>query len=53
MIFPGNFDDSEHYLDGGVTYLINMNLQLDARIGLGLNDDAAEFFVGAGVSYRY
>lgn len=43
----------ESYLNGGVTYLINNDLQLDARIGTGLNDNAADLFSGVGFVWRY
>jgi hypothetical protein len=43
----------EHYLNGGYTYLVNNNFQLDARVGCGLNDAATDFFAGAGAAYRY
>jgi hypothetical protein len=43
----------EHYLDGGITYLARNDLQLDLNLGAGLNDRAADFFIGAGLSYRF
>jgi hypothetical protein len=42
-----------HSIDGGVTYLVRENLQLDAAAGAGLSDDAPDWFVTAGVSYRF
>jgi len=42
-----------HSLDGGFTYLLRENLQLDAFAGVGLSDDADDWFAGAGVSYRF
>jgi len=42
-----------HYLNGGVTYLITNNFQLDARVGFGLNDRADDFFTGAGFAVRF
>jgi hypothetical protein len=42
-----------HYADGGLTYLINPNLQLDARIGAGLNSDADDLFAGVGFAVRW
>lgn len=41
-----------HSLDGGFTYVLRENLQLDAAVGVGLNDDADDWFVTAGVSVR-
>lgn len=43
----------QHYLNGGFTYLVNDNFQLDIRLGLGLNAAADDLFAGAGASYRY
>jgi hypothetical protein len=40
-------------LDGGVTYLVADNFQLDFSVGTGLSEAADDFFVGAGVSYRW
>ncbi|QGJ70472.1 Transporter [Planctomycetales bacterium 10988] len=42
----------EHYFNGGLTYLINNDLQLDIRAGTGLNDAALDYFVGTGISIR-
>ena len=39
--------------DTGFTYLIRDNLQFDIAGGIGLSDDADDWFVGAGVSYRF
>jgi len=39
--------------DGGFTYLVSENFQLDALAGVGLSDDAPDWFVGAGVTYRW
>lgn len=44
--------DCAHSLDGGFTYLITENLQIDVRTGFGLNDEADDFFTGIGVSFR-
>lgn len=41
-----------HSLDGGVTYLIQDNLQWDAFVGVGLNDEADDWFIGTGLSFR-
>lgn len=45
--------DAAHYTDVGVTYMINSRVQLDARVGLGLNDEADNAFTGLGVSVLY
>jgi hypothetical protein len=41
-----------HSLDGGVTVLLTERLQLDFAAGAGLNAEAPDWFVGAGVSFR-
>ena len=45
--------ENEHYLNGGLTYLINNDLQFDVRVGWGLNQAAEDFFAGAGLSVRF
>ena len=42
----------QHYYDGGLTYLVTPNLQLDWRAGVGLNDAADGFFTGFGLVIR-
>jgi hypothetical protein len=42
-----------HYLDGGFTYLLSGDLQLDIRAGKGLSRTSSDFFVGAGISIRF
>ncbi len=44
---------SQVSLDGGVTYLVRPNLQLDAYAGAGLPDDAPDWLAGLGVSVRW
>ena len=44
---------AEHFLNGGLTYLVHDNMQLDVRAGFGLNRRADDFFTGAGVTIRY
>jgi hypothetical protein len=41
-----------HSFDTGVTYLLRPNLQLDLAAGVGLSDDAPDWFAGVGVSVR-
>ena len=43
----------QHYLNGGFTYKVTNNFQLDVRAGVGLNRQADDFFTGAGFAYRY
>lgn len=42
-----------HYANGGMTYLVTDNFQIDLRAGLGLNDEADDFFTGIGFSFRW
>ncbi len=44
---------TQHYLDGGFTYLITDNFQLDIRAGVGLNRAADDFFAGSGFGIRF
>lgn len=41
-----------HAFDGGFTYLVTHNVQLDIAGGFGLNSAAEDWFVGIGVSAR-
>lgn len=43
---------STHFLNGGFTYGLNENLQIDVLAGFGLNDEADDFFTGVGVAVR-
>ena len=44
--------DCAHQVDGGFTFQITDNLQFDVRVGAGLNEEAPDFFTGAGVVIR-
>lgn len=54
-LFPGDSldDRPQHFYDGGCTYLLTPNVQLDWRAGLGLNDAAGGFFTGCGLVIRW
>ena len=41
------------YVDAGLTYLLGNDVQLDLRLGAGLNQAAARGFAGAGVAVRW
>ncbi len=43
----------QHYLNGGFTFLVTKDLQLDIRAGAGLNRAADDFFAGAGFAIRF
>jgi len=45
--------DCAHTANGGFTFLITDNLQFDVRTGVGLNEEADDFFTGAGLSMRF
>ncbi len=53
--FPAGSADAlpQHYFDGGFTYHVHNNLQLDIRAGVGLNDAADDFFGGSGAVFRF
>jgi hypothetical protein len=54
VIAPDGADTNhtENYADGGFTYSISNNLQLDIRAGVGLNEAADDYFVGSGFAIR-
>ncbi len=49
MSAPG---DPAHSLDGGLTYVLRNNIQLDLATGLGLSGTADDWFFGLGLSIR-
>ncbi len=53
--FYPDLDGAENtsYVNGGVTYGIKNNFQLDARYGIGMNDYDTDNFLGFGVVYRW
>jgi hypothetical protein len=46
-------NDDAHFINGGLTYLISNDVQLDARIGAGLNEEADDFLAGVGFAIRF
>ncbi len=52
---PGGDRDSSRFINGGLTYLVNNDFQLDARVGFGLGNDVKgpDTFFGVGVSRRF
>jgi hypothetical protein len=54
VIAPDGADTNhtEHYADGGFTFSVTNNLQLDIRAGVGLNEAADDYFVGSGFAIR-
>ncbi|MBT8477617.1 MAG: transporter [Gemmatimonadetes bacterium] len=52
-LFPENRGGgADHYLNGGLTWGLTANLQLDWRIGAGLQDPNPNWFTGVGLSFR-
>jgi hypothetical protein len=43
----------DHRLDAGFTFSIKNNLQLDASGGIGLSEVSPDYFVNAGLSWRF
>lgn len=43
----------DHRFDAGLTYLLNNDFQFDISGGLGLTPNAPDYFVSAGVSFRF
>jgi hypothetical protein len=44
---------TQHYLDGGFTYSVTNDLQLDVRAGVGLSHASDDYFVGTGLVRRF
>jgi len=52
--YPSDRNNADsHFANGGFTYLITNNFQVDVRVGMGLNDEADDFFTGAGFAIRF
>lgn len=54
-IMPHDANDilPEYYFNGGFTYSFTNDLQADIRAGAGLNDNAADYFIGSGLVKRW
>lgn len=52
---PGGERESSKFLNGGFTYLLSPDFQLDARLGIGLGNhvDGPDQFFGVGASRRF
>ena len=55
VLIPSGADTAktQHFFNGGFTYLISNDVQFDIRAGVGLNDAADDYFVGTGLSIRF
>jgi hypothetical protein len=45
--------DCAHTLNGGFTFPITDDFQIDVRAGMGLNEEADDFFTGIGFAFRF
>ena len=48
----GGPEPTTNLFDAGFTFLSSKTVQIDMSAGLGLNDNADDWFVGAGISVR-
>jgi hypothetical protein len=46
-------DFARHYFSPGAHYLVTPDLEIGARVGWGLNEQAARFFCNAGLGWRF
>lgn len=46
-------DKPDHRFDGGLTYLINPNHQIDFSAGVGLSKTSPSYFISIGYSFRF
>jgi hypothetical protein len=46
-------ETTQNFVSPGAHYLITPNHEIGARFGWGLNDDSPDFFVNAGVGWRF
>ncbi len=53
ILMPTGDNRTLSYMDSGMLYLITPNMQLDLRVGYGLNGNPGELFTGAGFSVRF
>jgi len=49
----GRGEPDEHALDGGFTYLVTDDVQLDVSAGAGLNHAAPDYVIGVGLAWRF
>lgn len=50
--FAPEKDKTNHNADAGITYLINNNFMLDLSSGVGLTDNAPDYYLALGCSFR-
>ena len=54
-LYPTSADTvkPQNFLNGGLTYLINNDVQWDIRYGTGLDSNTPDYFAGTGLSIRF
>jgi hypothetical protein len=50
--FAPEKNKASHNFDGGITYLINNNFMVDLSSGVGITDNAPDYYVSLGCSFR-
>ncbi|WP_298222304.1 transporter [Flavobacterium sp.] len=50
--FAPQTQTADHSFDGGITYLINDNFMLDLSAGVGLTENAPDYYTALGFSFR-
>jgi hypothetical protein len=50
--FAPQNDRASHNFDGGLTYLISNDFMIDTSAGFGITDNAPEYFISVGFSFR-
>ena len=50
--FAPEYSTADHRFDGGITYLVKQNIQLDVSGGAGISDNAPEYYAALGFSFR-
>jgi len=53
LVPESNDGPNASFIDGGLTYLVNDDLQFDIHAGFGINRTDPNYFAGVGVSWRY
>jgi hypothetical protein len=55
VLVPDGADTTrtQHYFDGGFTFLMSNDLQLDIRAGVGASRASEDYFLGSGMSVRF
>jgi len=51
--FAPEDDAANHNFDAGLTYLLNNDFMIDASCGVGLTENAPDYFLSAGFSFRF